>query len=140
LYETDEDLLRLNLNDTDEVIRSASCRSIWVHASGDAVTDLPVDVTPVFECTGQHQRVHSIFEVTNDVRYETITRSIVQHVAHERACLAPIVVILAPRVSRVNEFAACLPLLNVGKYFIDCYARKEGKKIGRVSRAILDSF
>jgi hypothetical protein len=50
--------------------------SICVHASGDAVTNLLVDVTPVFERTRQHWFGHTILEVTNDVRYQTITRSI----------------------------------------------------------------
>src|SRR5258705_10621666 len=104
-----------NPNVIYNVVRSASRRSICVHASGDAVTNFLVDVTPVFERTRQHRRGHTFLEVTNDVRYQTITRRIVHHLAHERASLTPVVVIPAQRVSGLNEFAASLPLLNVGK-------------------------
>src|SRR6185369_10396851 len=97
------------------VVRPASRRSICVQASFDAVTNLLVDVTPVFERTRQNWRGHAFLEVTNYVRYQTITRSVVHHLAHERASLTPVFVITAQRVSGLNEFAASLPLLNVGK-------------------------
>src|SRR2546430_9194302 len=79
-----------NLNVTDNVVRSAGRRSIRVDASFDAVTNFLVDVTPVFERTRQHLRGHAFLEVTNDVRYQTITRSIVHHLAHKRASLTPV--------------------------------------------------
>src|SRR5258705_10106765 len=104
-----------NLNVADKVVRSASRRSIGVQASGDAVTNLLVDVTPVFERTRQHGRRDTFLEVTNDVGYQTITRSIVHHLAHQRASLTPVVVISAQRVSGMNEFAASFPLLHVWK-------------------------
>ena len=92
-------------------------RSSGVHASGDPFADLFVDVAPVFERPLQHRRVDAFLEVTDDVGYQTAARRIVHNLAHQRAGLAPIVVVLAQTVSGVDEFAVSLPLLHIGKAF-----------------------
>src|SRR5258708_16350232 len=86
-------------------------------SSGDAFADLLVDVAPVFERTRQHRRGHAFLEVTDDVGYQTAARRIIHNLAHQRAGLAPIVVVLSQGVSGVDEFAVSLPLLHVGKAF-----------------------
>src|SRR5271166_7070476 len=95
--------------------RVALLRSSGVHALGDAVADLLVDVAPVFERALQHRRGHAFLEVAADVGYKTAARGVVRNLAHQRAGLAPIVVLLAQAVSGVDELPASLPLLHVRK-------------------------
>ena len=84
-------------------------------AVGDAVADLLVDVAPVLECPSQHRRRHAVAEMSHDVGDETIPLGGVHDFAHQRAGLAPVVVVTAERVGGMNELTVGIPSLDIGK-------------------------
>jgi len=69
-------------------------RSAALHALGDAVADLLVDVPPVFERTLQHGFGHA-FQAPHHVGYQPGPLGIVHDLTYQSASLRPVVVILA---------------------------------------------
>jgi len=87
----------------------ASGRSAALHAFGDAVADLLVDVAPVFERTLQHGLGHAFLEVPDDVGHKPVALLIVHYLTHQGAGLTEVVVVFAQSVGGADELAAGRP-------------------------------
>src|SRR5690348_12566051 len=111
---------RLNSGDTRE------WRSPLAHASHrlwrdtgcylrlDAAADVPVDILPIGEGALQHRRLHSAEQAARDLGDETVTLGVVHHLAHQRAGLAEVVVVLPERIGATHHLAVGLPAFGNG--------------------------
>jgi hypothetical protein len=89
-------------------------RAVAVEVSPNAVFDLlaqvGVDVVPVLERPRQHRFLDTFGHVADDVVRQTLSRGIVENLAHQGACLSRIVVVLTQGVGGADHLTVGRPV------------------------------
>src|ERR1700694_2228549 len=79
------------------------------HPRGDALTEIFVDLMPIFEGPREHRLGDPVLEVTDDIAHQTRTRRVVEYVTHHGAGLTEVIVLGAQSVRFAHHVAVGVP-------------------------------
>jgi hypothetical protein len=94
---------------TDRLFRGDSLSD----ALGDTVANGLVDISPILERARQYGLAYSFLQVTDDVGDQPLALGVVHDLAYQGAGLTEIIVVLSFCVSRMDEFSAGFPHLDL---------------------------
>ena len=95
---------------TDQLFRG---NPLCSDALGDAVANGLVDVLPILERARQYGLGYSVLEVADDIGDKPIALGVVHDLAHQRAGLTEVIIVLSLRVSGMDELSAGFPRLDL---------------------------
>src|ERR1700674_3140040 len=95
----------------DRILKMALVQGLlpFFHPCGDALTEIFVDLMPIFESPCEHRLGDSVLEVADDIAHQARTRRIVEYVTHHGAGLTEVVVRVAQRVRFAHHVAVGVP-------------------------------